>query len=78
MIAMVLKSVENRLERIFERTFSRPFKATLQPIEIGTRIVREVDLTRRLSSRAPSRRTSYECGSDRRTPARSTAFKRRW
>jgi len=47
---MALKNVENRLERIFERTFSRPFKNALQPIEIGTRIVREVDLTRRLSS----------------------------
>jgi hypothetical protein len=50
---MVLKSVENRLERIFEKTFSRPFKSALQPIEIGTRIVREVDLTRRLSSQGP-------------------------
>ena len=50
---MVLKSVENRLERIFERTFSRPFKSALQPIEIGTRIVREVDLSRRLSSQGP-------------------------
>jgi hypothetical protein len=50
---MVLKNVENRLERIFERTFSRPFKNALQPIEIGTRIVREVDLTRRLSSQGP-------------------------
>jgi hypothetical protein len=47
---MVLKDVENRLERIFERTFSRPFKNALQPIEIGTRIIREVDLTRRLSA----------------------------
>jgi hypothetical protein len=53
MDVMVLKNVENRLERIFERTFSRPFKATLQPIEIGTRIVREVDLTRRLSTQGP-------------------------
>ena len=50
---MVLKSVENRLERLFERTFARPFKSGLQPIEIGTRIIREVDLTRRLSSRGP-------------------------
>jgi hypothetical protein len=47
---MVLKNVENRLERIFERTLSRPFKTSLQPIEIASRIVREVDLTRRLSS----------------------------
>ncbi len=52
-VVMVLKSVENRLERIFERTFSRPFKSALQPIEIGTRIIREVDLTRRLSGQGP-------------------------
>ncbi len=50
---MVLKKVENRLERIFERTLSRPFKNALQPIEIGSRIIREVDLTRRLSSQGP-------------------------
>jgi hypothetical protein len=47
---MALKNVENRLERLFERTLSRPFKNALQPIEIAARIVREVDLTRRLSS----------------------------
>ncbi|HEY7931913.1 MAG TPA: DUF3662 and FHA domain-containing protein [Acidimicrobiales bacterium] len=47
---MVLKSVENRLERLFERTFSRSFKSGLQPIEIGTRIVREIDLARRIST----------------------------
>jgi hypothetical protein len=50
---MVLKKVENSLERIFEKTLSRPFKNALQPIEIGTRIVREIDLTRRLSSKGP-------------------------
>jgi len=50
---MVLKKVENGLERIFERTLSRPFKNALQPIEIGTRIVREIDLTRRLSTHGP-------------------------
>jgi hypothetical protein len=50
---MVLKKVENRLERLFERSFSRPFKNALQPIEIGARIIREVDLTRRLSSQGP-------------------------
>ena len=52
-VAMVLKKVENRLERMFERTLSRPFKSALQPIEIGSRIVREVDLTRRLSTQGP-------------------------
>lgn len=50
---MVLKKVENSLERIFDKTLSRPFKNALQPIEIGTRIVREIDLTRRLSSQGP-------------------------
>src|ERR1019366_2142663 len=52
-VSMVLKKVENRLERMFERTLSRPCKNALQPIEIGSRIVREVDLTRRLSSQGP-------------------------
>ena len=50
---MALKNVENRLERLFERTLSRPFKNALQPIEIGTRIIREIDLSRRLSSKGP-------------------------
>ncbi len=50
---MVLKGVENRLERLFERGLTRPFKSTLQPIEIGQRIVREIDLTRRLTNRGP-------------------------
>ena len=47
---MPLRKVENRLERAFEKTFSRPFKNALQPIEIASRIVREVDLARRLST----------------------------
>ncbi len=52
---MVLKSGQkDRLERIFEKTFSRTLESTLRsPIEIGSRIVREVDLTRRLSSQGP-------------------------
>jgi hypothetical protein len=50
---MVLKKVEHRLERLFERSLSRPFKNSLQPIEIGARIIREVDLTRRLSNQGP-------------------------
>ncbi len=50
---MVLKGVENRLERLFERTLQRPFKGGLQPIEIGQRMIREIDLTRRLSNQGP-------------------------
>lgn len=47
---MVLKGVENGLERLFERTFARSGRGGLQPIEIGARIIREVDLTRRLTN----------------------------
>ncbi len=50
---MVLRAVENRLERLFERTFSRSFSSGLQPVEIATRIVREIDLTRQLSAEGP-------------------------
>ncbi len=46
---MALKRVENRLERMFERTVSRPFRNALQPIEIAAKIAREVDLSRRLA-----------------------------
>jgi Protein of unknown function (DUF3662)/FHA domain len=50
---MVLKNVENRLERLFTRPFSRSFKNALQPIEIGMQILRDIDLTRRLSTQGP-------------------------
>jgi len=50
---MALKNVENRIEKLFQRGFTRSFKSALQPIEIGARIVREVDLSRRLSSQGP-------------------------
>jgi len=50
---MALKNIENRIEKLFQRGISRSFKSALQPIEIGARIVREVDLSRRLSSQGP-------------------------
>jgi hypothetical protein len=50
---MVLKDLENRLERMFNRPFAKGFKNALQPIEIATRIQREIDLTRRLSAQGP-------------------------
>ena len=48
---MALRNVESRLERFFERGLSRPFNSALQPIEIGQRMVREMDLGRRVSNR---------------------------
>lgn len=40
---MVLRNFERRLEHLVEGTFARVFKSGLNPIEIGRRIVREVD-----------------------------------
>ena len=51
--SMVLKKIESGLERLFDRTLSRPFASHLQPIEIGARVLREIDLTRRLSAQGP-------------------------
>jgi hypothetical protein len=50
---MVLKNIENRLERLFSKPFSKTFKSGLQPIEIASRILREIDLTRRLTGQGP-------------------------
>ena len=50
---MVLKKIENSLEKLFDQTLSRPFKSALQPIEIGARMIREIDLTRLLSAQGP-------------------------
>jgi len=43
---MVLRSFEDRLERMVEGVFSRAFKSGLQPIEIARRVVREIDAGR--------------------------------
>jgi Protein of unknown function (DUF3662)/FHA domain len=47
---MALRDLESRLERLFERGVTRPFRATLQPVEIAQRMLREVDLARRVTS----------------------------
>jgi len=47
---MALKNLESRLERLFERGLAKPFRASLQPVEIAQRIVREVDLARRVTA----------------------------
>jgi len=40
---VVLRRFERRLEHLVEGTFARVFKSGLNPIEIGRRIVREID-----------------------------------
>jgi hypothetical protein len=45
---MRLQQFEERLERLVEGTLSKPFRSNLQPIEIGRRLTREMDLHRRV------------------------------
>jgi hypothetical protein len=46
---MGLQQFEERLERLVEGTLSKPFRSSLQPVEIGRRLTREMDLHRRVS-----------------------------
>jgi hypothetical protein len=45
---MGLQQFEQRLERLVEGTFAKAFRSGLQPIEIGRRLTREMDLLRRV------------------------------
>jgi hypothetical protein len=40
---MGLKGFERRLERLVEGVFSRAFKSSLRPVELGRRLIREMD-----------------------------------
>lgn len=48
---MGLQQFEERLERLVEGTLTKPFRSNLQPIEIGRRLTREMDLHRRVGVR---------------------------
>lgn len=48
---MGLKRFEERLERLVEGSLTRPFRSNLQPVEIGRRLTREMDLQRRVGLR---------------------------
>lgn len=48
---MALEKIESRLEKLFDRPFSRGLKSPLQPIEIGRRIAREMELNVRIGPR---------------------------
>ena len=45
---MGLQQFEERLERLVEGTLSKPFRSNLQPVEIGRKLTREMDLHRRV------------------------------
>src|SRR5215469_15873205 len=46
---MGLQQFERRLERLVEGIFARAFRGGLQPVEIGRRLTREMDLRRTLA-----------------------------
>src|SRR6201996_647438 len=48
---MGLQQFEERLERLVEGTLAKPFRSNLQPVEIGRRLTREMDLHRRVAVR---------------------------
>ena len=48
---MGLQQFERRLERMVEGVFARAFRSGLQPVEIGRRITREMDLRRTMAPR---------------------------
>jgi hypothetical protein len=48
---MGLQGFERRLERFVEGSFARVFRSGLQPIEIGRRLAREIDLRRAVAPR---------------------------
>src|SRR5471030_499379 len=48
---MGLQQFEQRLERLVEGAFAKAFRGELQPIELGRRLTREMDLRRQLSVR---------------------------
>ena len=43
---MGLQQFERRLERLFEGAFAKAFRGQLQPVELGRRLTREMDLRR--------------------------------
>ncbi|MFC0081451.1 FhaA domain-containing protein [Aciditerrimonas ferrireducens] len=45
---MGLQQFEQRLERLVEGAFTKAFRTDLQPVEIGRRLTREMDLLRRV------------------------------
>ncbi len=48
---MGLQQFEQRLERLVEGAFAKAFRGELQPVELGRRLTREMDLRRALSVR---------------------------
>jgi Protein of unknown function (DUF3662)/FHA domain len=51
LLIMGLQQFERRLERLVEGAFAKAFRSGLQPVEIGRRLAREMDLRRTVAPR---------------------------
>jgi hypothetical protein len=58
--SMGLQRFERRLERLLEGAFGKAFRSGLQPVEIGRRVVREMDAGRTLGVRGTVVPNRYE------------------
>ena len=54
----VLRSIEAKIESLFEGVFGRAFRTHVQPIELARKLVKEMDDHRASRSRASTSRTS--------------------
>jgi FHA domain-containing protein len=64
---MGLQQFERRLERLVEGAFAKAFRGQLQPVEVGRRLTREMDLRRTVGVRgliAPNRFSVYLATAD--------------
>ncbi|MGH9106380.1 MAG: FhaA domain-containing protein [Acidimicrobiales bacterium] len=57
---MGLQNFERRLERFVEGAFARVFRSGLQPVEIGRRLTREIDLRRTVAPRGVLAPNSFQ------------------
>jgi FhaA, N-terminal domain/FHA domain len=65
---MVLRSIEQRLERVFEGVFGRAFRTNVQPVELARKLAKEMDEHRSTSVRnvyVPNEYTIYLSPGDR-------------
>jgi FhaA, N-terminal domain/FHA domain len=65
---MVLRAIEQRLERVFEGVFGRAFRTNVQPVELARKLAKEMDEHRSTSVRnvyVPNEYTLYLSPGDR-------------
>ena len=65
---MVLRAIEQRLERVFEGVFGRAFRTSVQPVELARKLTKEMDEHRSTSVTrvyVPNEYTVYLCAADR-------------